>query len=31
MHRELSDGYELDDDRARIDVDVVHRYLAEEA
>jgi GNAT superfamily N-acetyltransferase len=31
MHRELHDGYEIDDDRARIDVDVVHRYLAEEA
>ncbi|HEX6399929.1 MAG TPA: GNAT family N-acetyltransferase, partial [Actinomycetota bacterium] len=31
MRREVSDGYELDDDRARIDVDMVHRYLAEEA
>ena len=31
MRRELSDGYELDDDRGRVDVDVVHRYLAEEA
>jgi GNAT superfamily N-acetyltransferase len=31
MRRELSDGYELDDDRARIDVDMVSRYLAEEA
>ena len=31
MRRELPNGYELDDDRARVDVDVVHRYLAEEA
>jgi GNAT superfamily N-acetyltransferase len=31
MRRELPDGYELDDDRDRVDVDVVHRYLAEEA
>ena len=31
MRRELPDGYELDDDRARVDVNVVHRYLAEEA
>jgi GNAT superfamily N-acetyltransferase len=31
MRRELPDGYELDDDRGRVDVDVVHRYLAEEA
>jgi GNAT superfamily N-acetyltransferase len=31
MRRELPDGYEVDDDRNRIDVDVVHRYLAEEA
>src|SRR5262245_60670015 len=27
----LRDGYELDDDRARIDVDVVHRYLSEDS
>jgi GNAT superfamily N-acetyltransferase len=27
----LSEGYELDDDPARIDVDVVHRYLSEES
>jgi ribosomal protein S18 acetylase RimI-like enzyme len=31
MRRELPDGYELDDDPARIDVDAVHRYLAEES
>jgi GNAT superfamily N-acetyltransferase len=31
MRRELPGGYEVDDDRDRIDVDVVHRYLAEEA
>ena len=31
MRRELPDGYEVDDDRDRVDVDVVYRYLAEEA
>lgn len=31
MRRELPGGYELDDDRGRVDVDLVHRYLAEEA
>lgn len=31
MRRELAGGYELDDDRGRVDVDVVHRYLSEEA
>jgi GNAT superfamily N-acetyltransferase len=31
MRRELLDGYEIDDDRERVDVDVVHRFLAEEA
>ena len=31
MRRHLPDGYELDDDRSRVDVDMVHRYLAEEA
>jgi len=31
MRRELPDGYEIDDDRDRIDVDFVHRYLSEEA
>jgi GNAT superfamily N-acetyltransferase len=31
MRRELAEGYELDDDRGRVDVDAVHRYLSEEA
>jgi GNAT superfamily N-acetyltransferase len=31
MRRELVDGFELDDDRRRVDVDAVHRYLAEES
>jgi GNAT superfamily N-acetyltransferase len=31
MRRRIADGYELDDDPARVDVDVVHRFLAEEA
>ena len=31
MRRPLADGYELDDDRGRVDVDVVHRFLSEEA
>lgn len=31
MHRALADGYEIDDDRDRVDVDAVHRFLAEEA
>ena len=31
MRRELTDGLELDDDRGRVDVDAVHRFLAEEA
>lgn len=31
MRRELSDGYELDDERARVDVDAVHRFLANES
>lgn len=31
MPRELADGYELDDDRDRVDVDVVYRFLSEEA
>jgi ribosomal protein S18 acetylase RimI-like enzyme len=29
--RTLPGGYELDDDPARVDVDAVHRYLAEES
>jgi ribosomal protein S18 acetylase RimI-like enzyme len=28
MVRELGDGFELDDDPARVDVDAVHRFLA---
>jgi ribosomal protein S18 acetylase RimI-like enzyme len=31
MKRELGDGYELDDDRARIDLDAVHDYLSHES
>jgi GNAT superfamily N-acetyltransferase len=31
MRRDLGDGYELDDDRARIDRDAVHRYVSEES
>ena len=31
MIRALGDGYELDDDRSRIDVDAVHDYLANES
>ena len=31
MKRDLGDGYELDDDPARIDGDAVHRYLSEES
>ncbi|HEY3922165.1 MAG TPA: GNAT family N-acetyltransferase [Gaiellaceae bacterium] len=31
MKRDLGDGYELDDDRARIDVAAVHRYLSQES
>jgi ribosomal protein S18 acetylase RimI-like enzyme len=31
VRRELGDGFELDDDRARIDVDAVHAYLAGES
>jgi hypothetical protein len=27
VKRELGDGYELDDDRTRIDRDAVHAYL----
>ena len=28
MRRQLPDGFELDDDRGRIDVDAVHEFLA---
>ena len=31
MRRELEGGYELDDDRGRIDIAVVHPYLSEES
>ncbi|HEX5450515.1 MAG TPA: GNAT family N-acetyltransferase [Gaiellaceae bacterium] len=31
MKRELGDGIELDDDKARVDVAAVHRYLSEES
>jgi GNAT superfamily N-acetyltransferase len=31
MRRELPEGLELDDDRARVDIDAVHRFLSEEA
>lgn len=31
MRRQIGEGLELDDDRDRVDVDVVHRYLSEEA
>ena len=31
MKRDLGDGYELDDDRARIDREAVHRYLSGES
>jgi GNAT superfamily N-acetyltransferase len=28
VHRDLANGYELDDDRSRIDIDAVHAYLS---
>jgi GNAT superfamily N-acetyltransferase len=31
VRRELGDGYELDDDRDRIDREIVHRYLSEDS
>jgi GNAT superfamily N-acetyltransferase len=31
VRRDLGDGYELDDDPARIDREAVHRYLSEES
>ena len=31
MKRDVGDGYELDDDPARIDREAVHRYLSEES
>jgi len=31
MKRDLGDGFEVDDDPSRIDVDAVHRFLANES
>lgn len=31
MRRQLDAGFELDDDRARVDIDEVHRFLSTEA
>lgn len=31
MRRELGDGFELDDDRARVDVDAVHAFISQES
>ena len=31
MRRELADGFELDDERDRVDVEAVHRFLAEDS
>ncbi len=31
MKRDLPGGFELDDDRGRVDVDAVHRFLSEES
>jgi ribosomal protein S18 acetylase RimI-like enzyme len=31
VRRQLSDGFELDDDRARIDVDAVHAFISEQS
>ena len=31
MKRDLGDGYELDDNSARVDREAVHRYLSEES
>jgi GNAT superfamily N-acetyltransferase len=31
MRRELGDGYELDDDRARVDAGAVHAYISGES
>jgi GNAT superfamily N-acetyltransferase len=31
MRREIAPGYELDDDRGRMDVDAIHEYLANRA
>ena len=31
MKRDLGDGYELDDDKRRVDVEAVHRYISEDS
>jgi GNAT superfamily N-acetyltransferase len=31
MTRDLGDGYELDDDRGRVDVGAVHQFISEES
>jgi GNAT superfamily N-acetyltransferase len=31
MRRQIGQGLELDDDRDRVDVEIVHRYLSEQA
>ena len=31
MKRDLGDGYELDDDRARVDREAVHRYVCDQS
>ena len=31
MRRSLAQGYELDDDRDRVDIDAVHAFLSTEA
>jgi hypothetical protein len=31
VRRELDGGFELDDDRARIDIDEVHRFISTES
>jgi GNAT superfamily N-acetyltransferase len=31
MRHEVAGGYEVDDDRGRMDIDMVYRYLSEEA
>ena len=31
MRRDLGNGYELDDDKARIDREAIHRYLSQES
>ena len=31
MRRELAGGFELDDDRARVDVDAVHLFISKQS